>query len=245
MTILILTACNNQKYNQRIEQFENYLGSEKSAVLTKKVESFERFLSMNFKNQTIEENYIDFLRNIAFGDYENIDWKFEQNNRKELERISELHRLRQEIWTKPDSVWINDTVLICLSYYITNSDTQELFYKNYHPKYRNKKLNLDSTINAEKRIMRFNLNGKFYKGLGIIKDSDSTIIAYLDNRNSTGSLPPSIIANGFLERNTDFLDYFVKRIIMIQFYREIRLPTINIVHLANSAKYEDVSIKLN
>jgi len=76
----------------------------------------------------------------------------------------------------------------------------------------------DSDPITEQRVRKFNRFGKYLKGLELIQGSDSTIINYIKIKKAVGDVSKNILADGLLKSNADFSDYFIKRIIVVEFY---------------------------
>lgn len=75
-----------------------------------------------------------------------------------------------------------------------------------------------SLTNEEFPLKTFNKFGKYLKGLELIQESDSTIINYIKIKKAIGDVSKNILADGLLKNNVDFSDYFIKRIIVVEFY---------------------------
>ena len=217
LTIIVMTAYQNQKSDSRVEKFENFIGKLNSELLSKKVDSFEKFLKINFKDLSLEEAYLEYLNIIESGEFENTDWKYEGTGYAEINDLIERSEFRKEIWLRPDTVWIEDGDLHYEYVYIEKKDTSIIKGNSFSPKYDLVE-NQDSIINIEKQLSTFNLNGKFIRGLESIKDSDSTLISYIEDKQAMRDLAPTIIAGGLIYHKADFSDYFIKRIIAIELY---------------------------
>lgn len=217
LTLIILTSCQNHNKDSRIEKFENFLGNDYSELLSRKVDSFEQFLRINFKNLNLNEAYLEYLEIIESGQFENYDWKYEETGRAEINELIENSGLRREIWLRPDTVWIENGDIHYEYYYIDNKDTSYIKGNTISPKYDLVE-NQDSIINIEKQLSTFNLNGRFIGGLELIKDSDSSLISYIDDKHAATNIAPTIIASGLLYHKADCSDYFIKRIIAIELY---------------------------
>jgi len=216
-TLIIITACQNQKTDFRIEKFETFFGKDNSELLSKKVVSFEKFLKINFEDLNLEEAYLGYLNIIESGEFEKSHWKYGGTGYDEINQLIEKSELRREIWLRPDTVWIENGDIHYEYIYIDNKDTSFIKGNTLSPKYDLIE-NQDSIINIEKQLSTFNLNGRFIRGLELIKDSDSTLISYIDDKHAATNIAPTIIAGGLLYHKADFSDYFIKRIVAIELY---------------------------
>ena len=229
IVLVLIFGCNNQNQSEniRVQQFEEILGNEKSKALTKKVEFFEKFLSENFENLPVEESYEKFLLEIKSKGWDFDNWKFDSLLLDSMDNICENSGLREEIWLRRDSVWFEGDHLCYFYQYMNEEDTFEI--ANFErtdsgislfgmkPRFE-RNLNRDSILEAERNVITFNINGKFVKALEKVMDSDSTIIYYLDAKNASRDISPSLIAHGILYGKPDFSDYFVKRIIVAELF---------------------------
>ena len=212
-----MTACQNQKRDSRIEKFENFLGKYNSELLSTKVDSFEKFLKINFKDLNLEEAYLEYLNIIESGEFEKTDWKYEGTGYAEINELIERSGFRKEVWLRPDTVWIENGDLHFEYVYIDKKDTSIIKGNSLSPKYDLIE-NQDSIINIEEQLTTFNINGRFMRGLELIKDSDSTLISYIEDKQTMRDIAPSIIAGRLIYYKADFSDYFIKRIIAIELY---------------------------
>jgi major membrane immunogen (membrane-anchored lipoprotein) len=217
LSLIVMTACQNQKRDSRIEKFENFLGKYNSELLSTKVDSFEKFLKINFKDLNLEEAYFEYLNIIESGEFEKTDWKYEGTGYAEINELIERSGFRKEVWLRPDTVWIENGDLHFEYVYIDKKDTSIIKGNSLSPKYDLIE-NQDSIINIEKQLTTFNINGRFMRGLEMIKDSDSTLISYIEDKQIMRDIAPSIIAGRLIFYKADFSDYFIKRIIAIELY---------------------------
>lgn len=108
LAMLLGTSCQRSTEELRIVQFENHLGKEKSTVLSKKVIDFEVFLTNNFSDNSVTEAYKKYLEIIVREENKNTNWNYAGTNRKEINSKFESSGLREEIFLKPDSVWLDN-----------------------------------------------------------------------------------------------------------------------------------------
>ena len=135
LTLIILTSCKNYNRDSRIEKFENFLGFDNSELLSRKVESFEQFLRINFKDLSLNNAYFEYLKKIESGEFKNSDWEYEGTGQAEINESIEKSGLRREIWLRPDTVWIENGDIHYEYYYIDNKDTRFIKGNTLSPEY--------------------------------------------------------------------------------------------------------------
>jgi len=218
---IIFIGCTNQEKHEldpRIEKFESFLGKEESNALNELVKTFELFLEFNFDNSIIDSSYNDYLTKTLDYDFANITWIFDEELQERTYELFEKSGLSYQIYLKPIEVWKDDNTIKIKYLYIDKNDTVEgLASRSVHKSWNS--FQVDSIINQEKELITYNRNGRFFRGLELIKEQDSTIIKYLDDKNAMGDLAPSIVAGGLLAYNPNFSDYFLKRIIAVELYK--------------------------
>jgi hypothetical protein len=215
----LISCLNNENENvmkSKIKDFETFLGKEQSEAFTEKVNIFESFLKINFPNLSIKEAYKRYLQEIVNCEYLEKKWNYTGINRDKLDYFVETSGLRKEIYSKPDTVWIQNGNVRYRSYYIESGDTLStsggvFIVTDPSP-------NFDSIICEIKNEMNFNIHGRFIRGLELIQGQDSTIIKYLDDKYAIANISPSVISDALLYRNADFSNYFVKRIVVAELF---------------------------
>lgn len=65
--------------------------------------------------------------------------------------------------------------------------------------------------------IRVNFMGKYLQALFAVKDTDTLIKKYFNERNAAGMLNNELVVPGILSSNPDFTDYFHKRIVVLEF----------------------------
>lgn len=219
--ILLLTySCSNKK---EIEQFENILGKANSETLTYLVNDFESdFLKKQYPNLNTQNAYKKFLTELSKGETEY--WKkISEKSKLYLEKSD----LRLEIYTVPDSIWIErDSTKLTLSSrnipmlkikrkYLQPDGT--FGYSTSESSFRYKEpINEDSIIDSRKNWHDINYVGSYTRALNAISIKSRFLIDYIDMRTVAGTIDPRIIANRMLESNVDLNDYFIKRLIITE-----------------------------
>ncbi|WP_250437185.1 hypothetical protein [Hanstruepera flava] len=219
--ILLLTfSCSNDK---EIEAFENILGKENSETLTYLVNDFETdFLKRQYPNLTTKQAYKQFLTELSNGKTEN----WEQISKKSIAYLEES-TLRLEIFSVPDSIWIERDpnkltisnsripLLKIKSKYLTPDGT--LGYTTSESTFEFvKPINEDSIIESRKYYYNINVIGSYSRALNAISKKSYFLINYLDKREAAGRYDPRIVAKQMLKSKVDLDNYFIKRLIITE-----------------------------
>jgi len=215
-----------------LEGFEKFLGDEKVEALNMLEESFDEFLESNFPIQPTENEKIKQLLQIIkeTGEFEE-NWKFNSTFNLQVIRKVESSGLRKEFWTynyeeyipyyyhqylidsikneNPDTILRIDSNQIQRIY---NSDEEILIIENPD--------SIDGMSYKEwsDSLLDFNWRGQFTFAIDKFSINDSVILEYLDAKEATGNISPSLIASGLLYRDPDLSEPFVKRIILMELY---------------------------
>ncbi|MFI1743211.1 hypothetical protein [Thalassobellus sediminis] len=218
--LLLIFSCSNKK---NIAEFEKVLGKENSKTLTYLVNDFESdFLKRQYPNLNTKSAYKQFLTELIKEDTEYWN-KFSKSSRK----IFEKSDLRLEVYSVPDSIWIErDPKKLTLSYngvpmlkirrkYLLPDGT--FGYNTSESSFRYKDpINVDSIIESRKNWIDINYVGSYSRALNSITNKSDYLTKYLDIREAAGIIHPFIIAGGMLKSKVDFNDYFIKRLIITE-----------------------------
>ena len=219
--ILLLTfSCSNEK---DIAEFEKILGKENSKNLTYLVNDFESdFLKRQYPNLDTKSAYKQFLTELSQGETEY--WKEISKSSREYLKESDL---RLEIYSVPDSIWIErDPKKLTLSYsdipmlkikrkYLMPDGT--FGYSTSESSFRYKEpIDEDSIIDSRKNWTSINYVGSYTRALNSISDKSRFLTGYLDMRDVAGTIDPILIADRMLEYKVDIDDYFIKRLIITE-----------------------------
>ena len=219
--ISILTfSCNERTTEQEIMAFEEELGQEEAQGFAEMVEHFERDLLSRYPNKSLDQayelhlNYTTEDQGLQFG-----DWAPATLKKDSIFRLYSKNLLN-EIWIKPDTVWVKD----------------ERLYKSYRgnmnptghrlPPYTN---DIDSLIYHERNTDIPNREGTFYKALERISNSNKIANWYYSLKREAGNIHPAVIAEALNNHKLDYYDlnkkisyddYLVKRIILVETYTQ-------------------------
>lgn len=218
--LLLIFSCSNKK---DIAEFEKVLGKENSETLTYLVNDFESdFLKRQYPNLETKSAYKQFLTELSKGETEY--WKKISKSSREYLKESDL---RLEIYSVPDSIWIErDPKKLTLSYsdvpmlkikrkYLMPDGT--LGYSTSESSFRYKEpIDEDSIIESRKNWIDINYVGSYTRALNSISNKSRYLIGYLDIREAAGTIDPFIISSQMLESKVDLNDYFIKRLIITE-----------------------------
>ncbi len=217
--MILIVSCSNEK---QISEFENVLGKENSRTLTYLVSDFENdFLKRNYPNLNTEQAYHKFLTELENNTTEN--WKKpSEQSRKRFDNSN----LKLEIYSIPDSIWIEKDsekmtlsnagpMIIIKRKSLKSNGTFGYSTSETSFNYSNS-VNEDSIINSRKKYVDINYLGKYRRALNSISKHHKFIEKHLYMTELAGILDPRLVAAEMLDKNVDFSDYFIKRLIVTE-----------------------------
>jgi hypothetical protein len=201
--LLIFTFTNcvtlKTKLSPDIKEFEHILGKSRSKELNHQIIQFEKEIKETYHTNSIEEALSSYISSAdKSGEFSPI---YNKNNKHILMSKS----LKDEIWLKPDSCFLDDRFIIC----------------NYS--YNNKMFQIKNILNNSKsysvtdRII-FNKKGLYFKALKCISNNNKVVAEYINNLEISGNSSPALFAGWLFTKDTDLSDYFIERIIFIDIY---------------------------
>jgi hypothetical protein len=208
-----------QSENQ-ISKFENVLGKTNSETLTYLLSDFENhFLKQNFPKLSVEKSYERLLENISQGKYNHLTVLSENKNfSKEAKNRFNNSQLKQELYYFRDSVWFEGEKLKAGFYYKNPNGTTEFKTVNILKKDFMNEMEKDSLVQLLMDSPReFKTFGKYMNAMKSVKNNDSFLENYYDDKETAGFLSPEIYAKLMLNYKLDFSNYFYKRIILLEF----------------------------
>lgn len=232
-SFIILACSSNLLFSQKsdLEDFETFLGKEKSAALNQMNNSFEDFLKSNFPDIKNENDRI-YLFLEGFKDWSNLekDWIIDYENAKETLEQFENSGLRIEHWiygyeTYEPTYLIDNSIL-------TQEDTSKLktvSLEDLNIEDIEEEIipitNRDYNPELEEKLQRqrdssqsLNLNGRFFYGLLEYGQNDSLIRGYTEAIYAAGDISVSLKAGGLTVENLDLSTPLRKRLIVMDFY---------------------------
>lgn len=241
LLLYFFVGCQNpepKQTNPELIQFNKFLGGEKAKCLDKSVESFERFLETNYPHEKgIQNKTKAFLMQLDSTLSPDSNWVFETKKNELLLRSLESSGMRIEIYR----YGYED--------YSPDYDIEEFIEKDTNTKERTENLEElvveiedeewvpisdsgrinDSVINRrlEEQSRRldsmawFNMQGQFLFGLSNFGSQDSIINEYVNARFEVGFISPTIMIAALLQKDVDYLNPFVKRMLVAELYLDL------------------------
>lgn len=206
-------SCVNQK-DENIKKFETRIGPQKIELLDKLILEFEEQLKLKFRTNDLEQAYYRyFLENIHGDNQQKI---FNDDRISEIKESLIKIGLEKEIILKPFKTKQEDLILFYT--YLYEKDDGEIDTINIeHEFLKFPGINMDSLIQQEKDEIKFNENGDYINAIEEIESSDSILTDYLSIKNLCGFIQDNIFSNAMLYYTVDIDDYFIKRIILIEY----------------------------
>ena len=218
IVFIVLAFCTSPKTDPRIKKFEDYLGPEKVEVINTAVHLFDSVVTGLYKSPHINTSYQRFMADLK-NDRIKLRTLFNENELRKLHEHCKSSGLWNELHLEFRRVYVKDGDLFTEFAYIPlGSDTPVYTMESQQitPKLKCDSLTIDSLVKEEKQTLWFNPSGKYMKAVDLIKDNDSTIIKYLDIKETSGSVLPNLLAGGFIYSKADFNDYFIRRIFAVE-----------------------------
>lgn len=210
-TILLLIPF-SKRPSADLEKFEEILGPEKSEILTKLTEDFENnFLAKRYPDMDLSDSYWNFMIDIT-----------QQNFPEKKELISEENEkmfissgLFKEIYLSPDSVWIRDKEVITQWTYIDDGGKIKS-YKTSNYVSPKDSVKIDSIIELEKKLVKFNFQGNYFKAIKVAKSKSPFIDLYYNYAEAIGSIVPvHLILQGIKDYNLDYTGPVERRVLVL------------------------------
>lgn len=225
--LFILTSCQSNKE----DNFNTFIGSEKSQVIELSNDHFNNFLEVNFKGESDLERTIQFLDYIATSTDFRPNWKIDLTSAKDILEKYEVSGLRKDFelygYEKPDSVFYYDMDMDTSS--ILDSSTLETIDIELEEEEmipisgrdsgelmrieEEQKRKWDSTLN-------FHIYGRYIFGLKKFYSKDSIVLGYINYRDFAYNAPLGILASGLKKEleNRQELTEGTRLIILFEFY---------------------------
>lgn len=217
LIFLILTffGCGERTTKNEITDFESELGQQLSQALSDIIEHFERELYERYSTSSTRQAYAEHLKFILTSEDLTNEQLLPCQNKKDSIFQIYSEDLIDEIWVRPDTVWISDSRIY--TPYWGNLETSGRNIQGWITNY-------DSLIYHERHTEDFNYKGKFLKAIHAISKTNNVAAWYYDIKFNAGTIGPQISAQLFLDNNNQnkisLDDYLVKRIILIETYTE-------------------------
>lgn len=226
--IMLVSACTKPA---AIDQFNHFLGEEKTEALDQMVVSYDLFLEVNYPDKSSDQDRaVDFLQSLEEG-LNDFPWTFETDKNREILAAIETSGTRQEIWlygyedgsrmhcflqdiidgkkaNTADSIPLGDLEIELEEEVVFPPELAARMKEEEEAAQRR----WDSTLHV-------NLCGRFWEGIArFAAPEDSVYRDYLLVRDQANNLSPAIIVNGFLNYPDRVADPFFKRMIIVELY---------------------------
>jgi Tfp pilus assembly protein PilP len=197
LIIILLSSCKTSRDDtDQIEEFYADFNQEQKEAFELAVESFERFLELNFQAKKREaENLMIFLAQIT-DSAAKAEWKLENEKIREVLRQFEDSGLRKEIW---------------LYGFEKESEMNEVIYL-----FGDKA----GLVQSGDSLKSFNAFGAYLQGLLNIRKPSQLVIDYAEAKYVAGTFSTELMAEvllSFLKEDLNEIE-ILKRIIIAEFY---------------------------
>lgn len=234
---LLAISCPAQcqdKYNN-LKGFNDFLGPDKADVLNSAVQSFDRFLLINFSLDA-STSTIEFLKYIQDNSAPDSSWALPTERNKTIVSEFESSGLRKEIWIYGDEEFeaqydIHEILLpkehepadIHYVGELALDLDEELIIPNSEidtADIASRKKEMDE---RRRNTPRVNHSGRYLYALTKFSPDDSILHEYINAKVFGSNISPNLLASVLLSPATDFEDPFIKRIIVTELYYGIML----------------------
>lgn len=231
-TLILLCFFSCQKETNQIEDFNNFIGKQKSKAFNQAIESYYNFLEINFQDcVNTSDRTKAFLTRVAHFNIPDSTWTLTTDENQKIIELWDASGLRKEIWiygyesyesrfnvfellkpkkTKSNSQLGNMNLEEIVDDEISVSDSLELVK-------RIKEMKLESKLIQENSLST-NINGEFLYGLSKYASTDSVVNEYVQTKVEFIDISPSIMALAFLDQIQDYEDPFIQRMILVEMY---------------------------
>jgi hypothetical protein len=224
LTLISISGCNQQN-SDRIKEFENSLGHDESKALNIIYQAYENFLDSVYPNTSMAEANIKYLSEIAF--YGQPRFKFSGDQFVELSKLYMKSGLKSAVGDIADTVWIENDSIYSLYNYHQFPKTTSISFDDYMAGYApiNRVLLADLNFKQRDSLLlyyhesgNFRYSTKFFQALDNAKKNDQFLTEYLYAFEAVGEVSSSLVADGTLSMSPNFSDYFVQRVILVEFF---------------------------
>lgn len=205
--VSVIISCNSHTEspgNNNIIEFERLLGKKESQNLNEIIDEFGKFLEDNYEihpDSSLFKHYLINIQRIGRIDFVDLD----------TSRFYRDNLFNQYTIEFPDSIWIIDSIMY------TKYPSLPIEKRRVPPAPPNKEA-VEAWIvrHLNYADIRISHVGSYFSALDSIKNNDTLIKVYLDNRYAIGSISPGILANGLLRHMNEESEYFCKRIYVME-----------------------------
>lgn len=236
--IILILGCSHQDKKElatNLDEFNKFLGQEKSLAFNNLVESFDSFIKSNYPDN---DNHSDKIRMFLkkFSNEFLLDslWVFQTSTNQEIFELIESSGLRREIWVyqyedyepnynifelisenKPDSTY--DTVVSVMDYPMTDEIlTTQTTEDSIKFAERDKEL-----YEKYSKQLTFNIYGQYLYGLAKYNPTNDFIQEYVKVKIAAGDIAYEIMSNVLLDGVENYDEPFIKRMIATEIYYDL------------------------
>lgn len=202
LCLILIASCDSNSESsseKNISEFERLLGEEERRNLDEIINIFDSYLEEKFEihpDSSLLKHYLQEITRTGSIDFPEID----------TSRFYCNDLFNQYAIEFPDSIWIIDTI-VYIKYpslpveerIVPPPPSKEVIDKWIERQYKS----------ADIRIVQI---GSYFSALDSVKNNDTLINSYLENRYAIGSLSPNLLAYALLRYLNDDSEYFAKRI---------------------------------
>lgn len=214
--LILLNSCLQEaKSTANIMCFEETLGPQKADALNKLSNSFDSFLSLNYpKSTNASRQFLLDIQAVLRKSKSIHDWDFRNLELDEIIGAVEGSGLRSEIWLFEDEEYtpihlgddFEDSLYLEIEDEIVpitprNEDTLKVNHEE-----------------SERNYWSFNRSGLYLYALNKCAQTDTLVQDYVNAKELAGDISPFIMVDSYLNNFSDYSDYFIKRLILIEFY---------------------------
>jgi hypothetical protein len=200
-----------------IHKFDKALGERYSDALNQAVILFENELSFKYPASDITQSYKSFIADAVTREGDFLYYRFDTLFVNDLYNFLNDKNFVKEIWLTPTIVRVYEGELTSVYKYIDENNDTLIVAETSILLPLNGSENIDSLIKAEYNNVEYNHFGKYHRALKSIHPRDTILAHYIQAKEEYGILPPYGRFYPFHYGNPDYNDYFIKRIILIEF----------------------------
>ncbi len=233
LTLILISCCPQTD----IEVFNEFIGHEKSSAFNNLVNSFDRFLQLNFNEvKSKNERIILFLEHFRYYGKADSSWVFETSLNKEIYNSLESSGMRIEIvcngWEEKQYL---DSIVANLP--IKDSSDfeefeliEELTIEDTSTEEEKRAWYIKDSINNIRvnNIFRINSFGGYINGVELISNNDLRILSYVQAvRKNSKMRDLGDLAGSFLADIENFDTPLMVRIVLVEFYLDLMKENLN------------------
>lgn len=208
--LIFAFSCSNKISQRQIEKFEEILGKNNSNELTLLVNEFEEnILKKKYPSNSLKKSY-----DLLFMDIKNNRQNIFDFQTKKGQGIFTKGNLKTEIYSYPDSVWIDGDFIIMEYRNKLPNGTFKSEFSRMSGESRWQFQTLDSLISYQMTVPIHNSKGKYWEAILEMKKGNEFLEKYYEYVEQFGPLPFGAIPDIITTYKIDPTNYLVKRILI-------------------------------